>query len=80
MTTDRIAEIRKQLELNEAYHCGWSDEAVKAVRDLLDLVERQQKVVEAARSVCSEDSVREELLCYVMGAELLDRLAALEGK
>lgn len=36
-------------------------------------------VAQAARSVLSEDGVKEHLCAYVMGVELIDRLAALEA-
>jgi hypothetical protein len=37
-------------------------------------------ISEAALSVISEDGVREHLLSYVMGAELISRLKAFETK
>lgn len=36
-------------------------------------------VAEAAMSVLSEEGVKEHLSAYVMGAALIDRLAALEA-
>lgn len=37
-------------------------------------LEAARKALEAASSVCSEEGVREQLLCYNMGCDFLERL------
>lgn len=48
--------------------------------DVMQELRSALKVVEAARSVLSEDGVREYLSAYVMGVELIDRLDAYPGE
>jgi transposase len=42
-------------------------------------IAKLEGVVEALRSVLSEDGVKEYLSAYVMGVELIDRVSNLEG-
>lgn len=48
------------------------------VLELIARCEAAERVVEALRSVLSEDGVREYLSCFVMGVEAMDRLAAYD--
>ncbi len=42
-------------------------------------VHKLEKIAEAARSLLSEEGMKDHAVCYVMGVELIDRLAELES-
>lgn len=52
------------------------EQFIAAARNLMPKLFR---VAEAARSVASEEAVKEQLLCYNMGCKLLEALADLEA-
>lgn len=61
---------------HEGYFTGPDADFIAAAREALP---KLIAVAEAARSVLSEEGVREHFSGFVMGVELLDRLAALEA-
>lgn len=75
MSDDRLKEIRTQFhgpfKFPKIPKIFWG---VDDVGYLLSIIDKQQRVVDAALSVCSEDSVKSELQCYNMGIELLNSL------
>ena len=70
---ERLAEVEAE---NAALKAELHHLKVDDGRHLAEL----QAVAEAAASVASEDGIRNELLAYNMGLELIQRLAALDAK
>lgn len=72
MTPDELRELAAEC----AMEVQTSNEAmmIAAIRPAADRLEKAEAVCEAAASVCSEEQVREQMLCYNMGCELLKRL------
>ena len=68
-----IDDLRSQADSCECSIC----------RELLgkaaDEIAKLRAVVETAQSVLSEDGIRENLCCYVMGVELINLLETLKG-
>lgn len=75
-----VLTLLDALELEKAMHM--SAETAELLRSETERVTAEniklRAVAEAAASVVSEDGMRNELLCYNMGLELIRRLAALD--
>lgn len=76
ISDEELAELDKSLEYmapSPSEYCEYTYDEIAALRERLRLADA---CIEAAESVLSECAVREHLLCYNMGFELICRVEA----
>lgn len=76
---DRLAAENERLQGNVALCALRMDQAACKLDYLRVELRLARAVVEAAKSVSSEEGMRESLTCYVMGVELIDRIDAYDA-